>query len=92
MIRYLLCLSVLVTSVANAEGVIAEGRTPHSTIALTDIPCYAYTNSKIAYNYNHSGHTVMGCYVADKSKVIVAWNDSRLNTYSHDFFNVKEIK
>ena len=92
MIKHLLCLSVLVAPVAHADGVIAEAKTPHSTVALTDIPCYAYPNSKIAYNYNHNGNTVMGCWVADESRVVVAWNDLRLMTYSHNFFNVKEIK
>lgn len=92
MIKQLLCLFVLVTSVANAGGVIAEGRTPTGTVALTDIECYAYPNSKIAYNYNTNGNTVMGCWVADESRVVIAWNDLRLITYSHNFFNAKEIK
>ena len=92
MIKKLLCLSVLVSSLANAEGVIAEGKTPHSTVALTDKPCLNMPYTKVAYTYTKSGQTVLGCWAADESRVFVAWNDMKFTSYGFSFFNVKEIK
>ena len=92
MIKKLLFLSALVATLANAEGVIAEGKTPHSTIALTDKPCVNMPYTKVAYTYNNSGHTILGCWASDESRVFVAWNDLRLTSYSFSFFNIKEIK
>jgi hypothetical protein len=92
MIKHLFCISLLVSSLANAEGIIAEGKTPHSTIALTDTPCFSYPGSKIAYDYKSNGRTIMGCWVSNDSKVVVSWNDMRLSTYSFNFFNTEEIK
>jgi hypothetical protein len=91
-IRKLLCLSALVSSLANAGGVIAEGKTPHSTIALTDKPCVNMPYTKVAYTYNDRGQTLLGCWASDESRVFVAWNDLRLTSYAFNFFNVKGIK
>jgi hypothetical protein len=80
-------------STAQAAGVIAEGKTPNSTIALTDKPCLHMPSTKVAYTYTNNGHqTVLGCWAADESRVFVAWNDMKFTSYSFSFFNVKEIK
>ena len=92
MIKKLLCVSVFVTSIANAAGVIAEGRTATGIVALTDDPCGTIAFTKVAYQYTEDGKTVLGCWAADKSRIVIAWNDLSLTSYSHSFFNAKEIK
>ncbi len=92
MIKKLFCTSVLITSIANAAGVIAEGRTATGIVALTDDPCRTMPYTKVAYQYMDDGKTILGCWAADKSRVVIAWNDLNLTSYSHTFFNAKEIK
>ena len=92
MIKKLLCVSIFVTSIANAAGVIAEGRTATGIVALTDDPCGTIAFTKVAYQYTEDGKTVLGCWAADKSRIVIAWNDLSLTSYSHSFFNAKEIK
>jgi hypothetical protein len=79
-------------STAQAAGVVAEGKTPTGTIALTDDPCGTMPYTKVAYQYTADGKTVLGCWASDQSRVFVAWNDLTLTSYSHNFFNTKEIK
>ena len=92
MIKKLFCISDFITSIANAAGVIAEGRTATGIVALTDDPCGTMPYTKVAYQYTDDGKTVLGCWAADKSRVMIAWNDLNLTSYSHTFFNAKEIK
>jgi len=79
-------------STAQAAGVIAEGRTPYVTIALTDDPCGTMPYTKVAYQYINNGKTILGCWASDQSRVFIAWNDLTFTSYSHNFFNTKEIK
>lgn len=85
-------LFLLWIPLAQASGVIAEGRTSNGTVALTDSPCGTMPNTKVAYQYTNTGNTVLGCWAADKSRVFVAWNDFTMTSYSYDFFNKKELK
>jgi hypothetical protein len=89
MIKYLFLLWI---PFAQAAGVIAEGRYQNITISLTDSPCSTMPNTKVAYQYKSNGHTILGCWAADQSRVFVAWNDLTMTSYSYDFFNQKGLK
>lgn len=89
--RYLVTLLLLVSTNVLAQGVIAQGKLKNATVALTDIPC-DIPKTYIVYVYQADGRTSAGCWASDESRVVVSLPYESLRTYSHGFFNQRELR
>lgn len=89
--KYLVTLLLLVSTNALAQGVIAQGKLKNATVALTDIPC-DIPKTYIVYVYQADGRTSAGCWASDESRVVVSLPYESLRTYSHGFFNQRELR
>lgn len=89
--RYLVTLLLLVSTNVLAQGVIAQGKLKNATVALTDIPC-DIPKTYIVYVYQADGKTTAGCWASDESRVVVSLPYESLRTYSHGFFNQRELR
>jgi hypothetical protein len=89
--RYLVTLLLLVSTNILAQGVIAQGKLKNATVALTDIPC-DIPKTYIVYVYQADGKTTAGCWASDESRVVVSLPYESLRTYSHGFFNQRELR
>jgi hypothetical protein len=89
--KYLVTLLLLVSTNVLAQGVIAQGKLKNATVALTDIPC-DIPKTYIVYVYQADGRTSAGCWASDESRVVVSLPYESLRTYSHGFFNQRELR
>lgn len=89
--KYLVTLLLLVSTNVLAQGVIAQGKLKNATVALTDIPC-DIPKTYIVYVYQADGKTTAGCWASDESRVVVSLPYESLRTYSHGFFNQRELR
>ncbi len=89
--KYLVTLLLLVSTNVLAQGVIAQGKLKNATVALTDIPC-DIPKTYIVYVYQTDGRTSAGCWASDESRVVVSLPYESLRTYSHGFFNQRELR
>ena len=86
MIMVLLLLSLNVHAKEIVAEIVNDGG---GSIALTDIKCTKIAGTFVVYSYIKSGHSMLGCWSYDDTRVFVRWSDGDLRSYPIELFNLK---